>query len=203
MRIEYLHASRFGNGAAVAEEFRKQMAARRHGRRSPHQGGEADEAAPRRPLRLQLAGTHRQTHRQHATLPHPCANPCWDEVRAPDDRDHAPTRQVRPHSDARGACSAAARPADHERAAPAKGPREACRRCHSRHRPEGPARGRLAGEGRVLRVGDRRKERVLGILTSVNPHDAGGSRAVSVAAQAARSSANRRRRAAEASSSGE
>ncbi len=28
MRIEYLHASRFGNGAAVAEEFRKQMAAR-------------------------------------------------------------------------------------------------------------------------------------------------------------------------------
>ena len=28
MRIEYLHASKYGNGAAVAEEFRKRMAAR-------------------------------------------------------------------------------------------------------------------------------------------------------------------------------
>ena len=28
MRIEYVHASRYGNGAAVAEEFRRLMAAR-------------------------------------------------------------------------------------------------------------------------------------------------------------------------------
>ena len=28
MRIEYLHASKYGNGAAVAEEFKKQMSAR-------------------------------------------------------------------------------------------------------------------------------------------------------------------------------
>ena len=28
MRIEYLHASKYGNGAMVAEEFTKQMAAR-------------------------------------------------------------------------------------------------------------------------------------------------------------------------------
>lgn len=28
MKIEYLHASKFGNGAAVAEEFRQRMAAR-------------------------------------------------------------------------------------------------------------------------------------------------------------------------------
>lgn len=28
MKIEYFHASRYGNGAAVAEEFKKQMAAR-------------------------------------------------------------------------------------------------------------------------------------------------------------------------------
>ena len=28
MKIEYLHASKFGNGAAVAEEFRERMAAR-------------------------------------------------------------------------------------------------------------------------------------------------------------------------------
>lgn len=28
MRIEYLHASKYGNGATVAAEFRKQMAAK-------------------------------------------------------------------------------------------------------------------------------------------------------------------------------
>ena len=28
MKIEYVHASKFGNGAMVAEEFRKQLAAR-------------------------------------------------------------------------------------------------------------------------------------------------------------------------------
>ena len=28
MRIEYVHASKFGNGAMVAEEFRRQMAAK-------------------------------------------------------------------------------------------------------------------------------------------------------------------------------
>ena len=28
MKIEYLHASKYGNGAMVAEEFTKQMAAR-------------------------------------------------------------------------------------------------------------------------------------------------------------------------------
>ena len=28
MKIEYFHASRFGNGAMVAEEFKKQMAAK-------------------------------------------------------------------------------------------------------------------------------------------------------------------------------
>lgn len=28
MRIEYFHASKFGNGASVAQEFKKQMAER-------------------------------------------------------------------------------------------------------------------------------------------------------------------------------
>ena len=31
MKIKYLHASKFGNGAMVAEEFKQQMAARRVG----------------------------------------------------------------------------------------------------------------------------------------------------------------------------
>jgi hypothetical protein len=36
MKIEYFHASRFGNGAMVAEEFNKQMAAKGDRRRPAH-----------------------------------------------------------------------------------------------------------------------------------------------------------------------
>jgi hypothetical protein len=45
MKIEYLHASKFGNGATVAAEFKQQMAGMGVVvRRASHPGGEAGGA---------------------------------------------------------------------------------------------------------------------------------------------------------------
>jgi len=85
MKIEYLHASEYGNGAMDIEEFRKQMACKRiivnvHRIRD----GKPKEM-PSADLYV-FTGAHGQAHRRHAPFPKGYKVAIGNEVRHPDHR---------------------------------------------------------------------------------------------------------------------
>ena len=95
MRIEYVHASKYGNGARVADEFRSRMAEpttsrlrRITFRRSSIRGHRAG-----RTPRVQLAWLHGLPHPEHPPLPEGCAAPPRHALRAADHRDGAAAGQ--------------------------------------------------------------------------------------------------------------
>jgi hypothetical protein len=90
MKIEYFHASKFGNGAAVAAEFKQQMAAKGVAVDVHHiREVRPDRAFAGRPVSVQLSRPVRQADPGHAAVPEASGAPCGHAVRDPDHRGRA------------------------------------------------------------------------------------------------------------------
>jgi len=79
MKIEYFHASKYGNGVLVAEEFKKQM--------------EAKGDAAGKPLPVQLTGAYGQAQGMRTAVPEEGQTAIGNEVRSPDHRGRASAGQ--------------------------------------------------------------------------------------------------------------